>query len=116
MQVSQNKWVSSCEESLYIRFPIVMVSLILAIAIFNETVISLGYLLIAMLLIIDLFGLSESDNYAKKLSFKLKWILLPYLLLDVLFQLMIQIPDSIFFNSPFLQNFFGVTSPWTMEP
>lgn len=57
-----NKWVKSCEESLYIRFPIVMVSLILAIAIFNESVVSLGYLLIDMILIIDLLSLTKSQD------------------------------------------------------
>ena len=63
------------------RFPIIMISIILAVAIFNETVISFGYIVIVMALMRDL--LSKSNDYTQNISFKLKWILLPYLLLDV---------------------------------
>ena len=64
--------------------PLVMISIILAIAIFNESIIAFGYILIVMLLMIDLVRLSASKDGSASLIFKLKWILLPYLLLDVL--------------------------------
>ena len=94
-----------------------MVSLILAIAIFNESIISLGYLLIVMLLMIDLLGLSKSnDYYAQKLSFKLKWILMPYLILDALCQLLIQIPDTLLYKSKFITEVLGVSQAWSVSP
>ena len=93
-----------------------MISIILAIAIFNESIISFGYVLIVMLLMIDLFGLSKNKDYSDKLSFKLKWILLPYLLSDVLFQLMMQIPGTPIYNSTFIKNVFGVEAAWKITP
>jgi len=44
------------------RFPIIMISIILAVAIFNETVISFGYIVIVMALMRDL--LSKSKDYS----------------------------------------------------
>lgn len=76
--------MKSGEENLFIRLPIVMISTILAISIFNESIVSFGYILIVMLLMIDLVSLSASKDRSASLSFKLKWLLLPYLLLDVL--------------------------------
>ena len=64
-----------------------MISTILAVAIFNESIISFGYILIVMFLMIDLVRLSASKDRSDSLSFKLKWLLLPYLLADVLLQL-----------------------------
>ena len=84
LQSSKYRFVKACQENLFIRLPILVISFILAIAIFNESLISFGYVIIVMLLIIDLLGLSQSKECSDKLSFKLKWILLPYLLLDVL--------------------------------
>lgn len=54
----------ACEESLYIRFPIVMISIILSIAIFNESVISFGYVLIVMLLLIDLMRRPSDKEFS----------------------------------------------------
>ena len=57
-QTSKYRFVKACQESLFIRLPILVVIFILAIALFNESVVSLGYVIIAMALMIDLIGLS----------------------------------------------------------
>ena len=62
-----------------------MISIILIAALFNESLISFGYVLIVMLLITDLYQLGIHKNYSDRLSFKLKWIILPYLLIDMFF-------------------------------
>ena len=78
------RFIKSMEESIFIRLPIVVITVILTIAIFNESIISFGYIVIVMLLMTDLVRLSANNENSESFRKKLRWVLVPYLLLDVL--------------------------------
>lgn len=81
---SLSRFIKSMEESIFIRLPIVVITVVLTIAIFNESIISFGYIVIVMLLMTDLVRLSANNENSESFRKKLRWVLVPYLLLDVL--------------------------------
>ena len=72
-----------------------MVSIILAISLFNESIISFGYVLIVMLILFDVISIHQRTDKSQRLAAKLKWILLPYLLIDLFIQLIIHVPGTV---------------------
>ena len=91
-----NRFAHACKRWLYTNFSLVMICFLILISIFSRSLLSYGYFLACMALILTsrrFFEDTKSQNKQLKL---LKYFLLPYLLMDILLQLIYQIPIKAF--------------------
>ena len=72
-------------EYIFTYFPMIMIAFTLAVSIFNQSLLSFGYMIFVMILIEDskYFFKTEEGGHIR-LNFILKYLLLPYLLIDIL--------------------------------
>jgi hypothetical protein len=95
VEVFFNKLMVQLSEMIFMNFSLLLVTFILLINVFSTNVISLGFLFFAMYLIyLNLSFYKEMESQAKQ-RWVLQFLLLPYLLLDILIQLLVTIPLEI---------------------
>ena len=94
-----SKLIKSWSETLYETFPIMLIAFTLAISIFNQSILSFGYIIFVMILVFDNIHFLKSDRGQDRLRNILKYFMLPYLLLDILLQLIYQMPIKEFENT-----------------
>lgn len=82
-----SKLMKSWTETLYTTFPIMLIAFTLAISIFNQSILSFGYIVFVMVLTIDNIQFLKKRGDKDRLYTTLKYFMLPYLLIDILLQL-----------------------------
>ena len=104
-------------EYIFTYFPMIMIAFTLAVSIFNQSLLSYGYMIFVMVLIEDSksFFKTEEGGHAR-LHFILKYLLLPYLLLDILLQLVYQMPFETLMHSHDWSDVIGFGRVWIINP
>ena len=98
-------------------FPMLMISFTLAVSIFNQSLLSFGYMLFVMFLIEDSKNFFKTEEGGhKRLHFILKYLLLPYLLVDILLQLIYQMPVEEFMQDRYRSQVVGFGRVWVIDP
>jgi len=87
-----SKCIKGWAVTLYTTFPILLVAFTLAISIFNRSVLSFGYIIFVMMLVYDNINFLKQRASQDRTYAILKYLMLPYLLFDILLQLIYQMP------------------------
>jgi hypothetical protein len=74
-------------EILYTNFALIMIFFLMLTSVFSLNYIALGYFFFSMILIHNYRNFFQDSNARDRQMIILKWFLLPYLLLDILTQL-----------------------------
>ena len=75
--------IKNWSETLYTTFPIMLIAFTLAISIFNQSILSFGYIIFVMVLVIDNIQFFKNRREKNRLYKTLKYFMLPYLLVDI---------------------------------
>ena len=86
-QFGMSKMMKSWSHMLYETFPILLIAFTLAISIFNQSILSFGYIIFVMILVFDNIQFLKNTEGQDRLHKTLKYFMLPYLLIDILLQL-----------------------------
>lgn len=81
------KMQKSWTETIYTTFPILLIAFTLAISIFNQSILSFGYIIFVMVLVVDNIKFLKDIQDKNRLETTLKYFMLPYLLVDIFLQL-----------------------------
>ena len=84
--------MKSWSENLFTTFPILLIAFTLAISIFNQSILSFGYIIFVLVLVLDNLNFFKRSEETNRLYYTLKYFMLPYLLIDILLQLIYQMP------------------------
>ena len=76
----------------YTNFSLLLIMFVLFISIFAKSLLSLGYFIFSMLLIYNNRSFFKDSESSSNQIYILKYFLMPYLLLDILLQLILEIP------------------------
>ena len=91
-----------------------MITFLILTSVFSHNFIALGYFIFSMVLVFNYRNFfNHQSARANQISF-LKYVLLPYILLDVFFQLVIQIPE-LPRKAHWIQ-YIGFVQVWTFTP
>lgn len=135
-QFGMSKLVKGWQESLFETFPIILIAFTLAISIFNQSILSFGYIIFVMILVFDsikflnkgkrsenIMSQQERDEQSlqdrsknNRLMTTLKYFMLPYLLFDILFQLVYSMPIEAFENTQKWAKAVGFERVWNISP
>lgn len=82
-----SKLIKGWSEALYTTFPIILIAFTLAISIFNQSILSFGYIIFVMILVFDNINFLKQREGQDRMYTILKFFMLPYLLVDIFLQL-----------------------------
>lgn len=111
-----SKLIKSWSETLYTTFPIVLIAFTLAISIFNQSILSFGYIIFVMILVFDNINFLKQRQGQDRLYLTLKYFMLPYLLIDILLQLIYQMPFAAFSDAASWSKAIGFERVWVITP
>ena len=86
-QFGMSKLIKGWSEALYTTFPIILIAFTLAISIFNQSILSFGYIIFVMILVFDNINFLKQREGQDRMYTILKFFMLPYLLVDIFLQL-----------------------------
>ena len=125
-QFGMSKLIKAWSETIYTTFPILLIAFTLAISIFNTSILSFGYIVFVTILVFDNIGFMQKDDHVvvddgeKEPKVTLYWILkyfmLPYLLIDILLQLIYQMPFEAFTEASDWSKAIGFERVWIINP
>ena len=108
--------MKSWSENLFTTFPILLIAFTLAISIFNQSILSFGYILFVLVLVFDNLNFFKRSEETNRLYYTLKYFMLPYLLIDILLQLIYQMPFDEFRNENSWSKAIGFERVWLITP
>ena len=91
-QFGMSSLIKGWSATLYETFPILLIAFTLAISIFNQSILSFGYIIFVMILVFDNIQFLKKKDGQDRLHKTLKYGMLPYLLIDIFLQLIYQMP------------------------
>ena len=115
-QVNITTSTKAWSSAIFTIFPLLMIAFTLSVSIFNKSLLSFGYIIFVMFLIEDSKYFFKNWQSKERLLFILENMLLPYLLFDILLQLIYQMPFKAFENNETLGNIIGFKRVWTVSP
>ena len=108
--------MKSWSENLFTTFPILLIAFTLAISIFNQSILSFGYIIFVLILVLDNINFFKRSDETNRLYYTLKYFMLPYLLIDILLQLIYQMPFDEFRNQNSWSKAIGFDRVWLITP
>ena len=108
--------MKSWSENLFTTFPILLIAFTLAISIFNQSILSFGYIIFVLILVFDNINFFKRSDETNRLYYTLKYFMLPYLLIDILLQLIYQMPFDEFRNQNSWSKAIGFDRVWLITP
>ena len=108
--------MKSWSENLFTTFPILLIAFTLAISIFNQSILSFGYIIFVLILVLDNINFFKRSDETNRLYYTLKYFMLPYLLIDILLQLIYQMPFDEFQNQNSWSKAIGFDRVWVITP
>ena len=116
-QVDITQSTHAWQSVIFTIFPLLMIAFTLAVSIFNKSLLSFGYIIFVMFLIEDSKYFFKEWASKERLLFILEYMLLPYLLFDILLQLIYQMPFKEFSdNKQSWSNVIGFGRVWAINP
>lgn len=115
-QFGMSKCIKSWAETLYLTFPILLIAFTLAISIFNTSILSFGYIIFVMVLVFDNIRFLKHEQGQARMLCILKYCMLPYLLVDILLQLIYQMPLDVFEHDEPFSAAMGFERFWKITP
>ena len=111
------KATKQLERFIFTYYALFMIAFLLAVSIFNGSLLSFGYFFSCMILIYWYVSLLTVENSRTKIINLLKYFLIPFLLLDIGLNLIYQIPLKVFedTNSTYAK-IIGFETIWTITP
>lgn len=89
------RFLTALESDVYANFALIMITFLLITSVFSNNFVALGYFAFSMILIINYRNFFTDSRSKDGQVFVLKFFLLPYLLLDILAQLVSQVPQDL---------------------
>ena len=112
IQFGMSKTIREWQENLFKTFPLYLITFTLAISIFNKSILSFGYIVFVMILINNIKNFYKRWDVNDELYYILNYLLMPYLLFDILITLIFQMPFINIENRTDLTSVLGVDIVW----